>query len=43
LEKKIDDLLASFEESERRKVDEPNGKSAVGGEKGGDGSGAGKA
>jgi len=28
LEKKIDDLLASFEESERAKVEEANGKSS---------------
>lgn len=30
LEKKIDDLLASFEESERRMVEEASGKSSKG-------------
>ena len=37
LEKKIDDLLASFEDSERRMVDEANGKRTEGGGKEGDG------
>ena len=38
LEKKIDDLLASFEESERLKVEEANGEKRTnpGGEHGGD-------
>ncbi|KAH8792741.1 hypothetical protein BGZ57DRAFT_922255 [Hyaloscypha finlandica] len=35
LEKKIDDLLASFEESERQKVEEANSKRVVPGSKDG--------